>query len=326
MQTPFLGCRNGKFPDFTTKLCNRLGIDIEISMTKSVEKSERQVANLLNMGKPAMVYGDIAELPYFKSNGHFGQHAFIVYGIDYDHGLTYISDRGGKPQIVPLDTYRLAHSIKCKPYPPNNAVLFVKDIKADEVDMKNMVVESILDASYQMLYPPIKKFGLEGMRNWAKEISDFSNIYPDLNVVSYLISTFINIETAGTGGKGFRSMYSKYLKMAKNITNIEQFDEMSERFLKSADFWRNISKTLLREEYFGNLADLILQKEEVFMTEGTIECDEGLRVNRKIGEAIEKANKNINSIIVSLPSIADEILKCYEIEKTLYTDLIKVLT
>jgi len=326
MQNPFLGGRNGKFPYFTNKMCSRLNVDIEIATTSSINKSEIKVLELLSMGKPVIVYGDIAKLPYFKSNSHFGQHAFVVYGINYNEGLVYISDRGGKPQTINLDTYRVAHSTKCKPYSPNNAVLVVNDIKADDVDMKNVVVESILDACNEMLHPPIKKFGVEGMRAWANEVSNFSTVHSELDTVSYLISTFINIETAGTGGKAFRSMYSRYLNIAKNITNIKQLAEMSERFSHSANLWRNISNALLNREYFGNISTLILKKEEIFMSEGTIDCKEGSEVDREFKEAIVEANKNVDNIIKSLPSVGDEVLKCYEVEKTLYLDLVKILT
>ncbi|MFF2910183.1 BtrH N-terminal domain-containing protein [Paenibacillus sp. NPDC057934] len=326
MQNPFVGCRNGKFPDFLNKLCSRLQIEMELTTTSSCNKSEKQVWELLLQGKPAIVYGNIAELPYFKSNSHFGQHAFVVYGIDYGKDTVYISDRGGKPQTLSLDTYRTAHGMKCKPYPPNNAVITVHKVNADRVDLQQVVIESILETCNQMLQPPIRKFGLEGMRVWAEELREFPSIHPDLPLISYLFQTFIHIETAGTGGKGFRSMYSSYLSMARDITGVEGLAEMSERCKQSSELWRGISEALLNKQDFGELSDLILMKEELFMREGTVDCAEGEALDRQIKDQISEANQHLKRITENLPYISLEIMKCFEAEKVLFEGLRQVLS
>lgn len=321
MQTPFIGTRNGKFPYFITKACNRLQVDMEIMKTSNANKSLRQLMDILESGMPAICYGDIAKLPYFASGRNFGHHAFVVYGVDLEKEIVYISDRGGKPQKLPLKIYLQAHDSKCVAFHPDNAIIKITAVHDEQADMQKIIKESILETAHDMLYPPIKGFGVNGIHLWAEEIQEFESRYSGVDLCDYLVSSFINIETAGTGGKGFRQMYSRFLEIAEQLTNRKALGELSERCKESADAWREISYAFLPHEYFGDLAELILKKEAIFLERGNYETEPCKALLEKIDDRIQQGRKNSTKLKDCLPIISQKIETCYQIEQKLFTDL-----
>ena len=323
MVTPFTGMRNGRFPSFLETLCSRLGFDIELYQTKSVNKSLNQAINLLEAGIPVISYGEIKSLPYFSSNSNFGQHAFVVYGIDLQKERVYISDRGGKPQIIKLDDYIKAHNAKCGVFSPNNAIVKIGAIHLDSVNMNDVVKTSILDTVHRMLYSKSPKFGIRGLYTWFDFIKQFYVKNGEKRMIEYLVSTFINIETAGTGEKGFRQMYSRFLALAADITHYDKLKEFADRYQDVADEWRKLSYLLLPNHIFGNLSDLLLEKENVFMVHGNYDTQDGISLLHQIDNCMTIAHNSSESIEESLILINQQIAICARLENQFYIDLEK---
>lgn len=321
IDVPFIGTRNGKFPFYMEKACKRLHVNMEIDKTSSVKKSLHQVMDMLEEGIPAIAYGEIGKLPYMASDSTFGQHAFVVYGIDQEMEIAYISDRGGKPQKVALETYIRSHGAKCSAYSPNNAVVKITGVHPEEIDMKQIIKEAILDATHEMIHPPIKKFGLSGLYLWAEEVKEFESCHSEINLVDFLVSTFINIETAGTGGKGFRQMYSRFLEIAAKELDSEKLSGLSVRCQEVANAWRTLSYLLLPKDYFGNLADLILKKETVFLERGNYDTKTCKELLKKIDDRIMEGRENSGKISCCLLAISKQIAICAQLEEKFFTDL-----
>lgn len=325
MDVPFIGTRNGKFPFYMEKACKRLHADMELAKTSSVKKSLNQVMDMLEEGIPSIAYGEIGKLPYMASDSTFGQHAFVVYGIDQEKKIAYISDRGGKPQKVALENYLQAHGAKCPAYSPNNAIVKITGVHPEEIDLEQIIKEGILDATHEMLHPPIKKFGLSGLYLWAEEVKEFESRHSEINLVDFLVSTFINIETAGTGGKGFRQMYSRFLEIAAKELDSKELSGLSVRCQEVADAWRALSYSLLPKDYFANLADLILKKETVFLERGNYDTKPCKELLKKIDDQIMEGKKNSGTISRCLPAISEQIAVCAQMEEKFFTDLEHVI-
>lgn len=325
MDVPFIGTRNGKFPFYMEKACKRLHADMELAKTSSVKKSLNQVMDMLEEGIPAIAYGEIGKLPYMASNSTFGQHAFVVYGIDQEKEIAYISDRGGKSQKVALENYLQAHGAKCPAYSPNNAVVKITGVHPEEIDLEQIIKEGILDATNEMLHPPIKKFGLSGLYLWVEEVKEFESRHSEINLVDFLVSTFINIETAGTGGKGFRQMYSRFLEIAAKELDSKELSGLSVRCQEVADAWRALSYSLLPKDYFANLADLLLKKEAVFLERGNYDTKPCKELLKKIDDQIMEGKKNSGKISRCLPAISEQIAVCAQMEEKFFTDLEHVI-
>ena len=80
MPSPFVGGRYGKGTDFPENICKRIGVGMTIVETLSEKKGYEELKAILRGGEPAVVYGDMAYLPYFAvpEIAHFGGHVFVV--------------------------------------------------------------------------------------------------------------------------------------------------------------------------------------------------------------------------------------------------------
>ena len=89
MPSPFIGTRYGKVVNFLGSICQRICADMTVIETSSSKRGWEELKAVLQAGEPAIVYGDMAYLPYFAvpEVAHFGGHAFVVFGLDLGLGL-----------------------------------------------------------------------------------------------------------------------------------------------------------------------------------------------------------------------------------------------
>ena len=211
MPTPFVGGRNGAFPGFLSNVAHRLKINLEVIQTNSEKKGYEALKSILRKGEPALVYGDIAYLPYFMVTRHFGGHAFVVFELDEKKGEVMVSDRGSNPCTLKLQDLKKARSSSFSPFSPKNSML--KLSYPNEMPHLNQSIYSALrDCCQAMLYPPISNFGIDGIKKWAKLIMKWPETFKGQSLFECLKDTFVNIELAGTGGSAFRLMYVQFLE------------------------------------------------------------------------------------------------------------------
>lgn len=119
MPSPFIGTRYGKGTDFPRNICKRIGADVSVVETSSPKRGYEELKAILRSGEPAVVYGDMAYLPYFAvpEVAHFGGHVFVVFGLDEEEDEVYIYDRGRNPVTVGLSDLKKARGSKFSPSP-----------------------------------------------------------------------------------------------------------------------------------------------------------------------------------------------------------------
>jgi len=220
----FIGGR-GNTKEFYKDLGARTGVEIREVTTSSAFKAEASL-RLLAEGEPAMLGGDMGLLPWFNMPGdyHFGGHAFVACGFD-GHDTVLASDmdqhmtgrKKGFYAPITLEQLRQARNSPFKPFPPKNLRLefdfsgFRKPGPGDIVP----AIEQTIDAH---LKPPIKNFGVAGMRYTASQILKWPALFPEHELRMNLFNLYIFIEIGGTGGGCFRKMYSRFLDEAAAIT------------------------------------------------------------------------------------------------------------
>jgi hypothetical protein len=64
MPSPFIGGRSGKVAKFAVTACKRLGAEVMVMETASAKMGYDELKALLRDGEPAVVYLDMAYLPY----------------------------------------------------------------------------------------------------------------------------------------------------------------------------------------------------------------------------------------------------------------------
>jgi hypothetical protein len=292
MPTPFVGGRNGTFPDFLPRAAARLGARLATHLTRSARRGEARLRAELLAGRPALVYGDIAALPYFASRNHFGGHAFVVYGLDDARAEALISDRARRPCRIALDALRAARGALQRPFPPRHALVTV-EAPASLPDLGPALREAIGECCEAMTAPPISNLGLAGIEIFARRVAAWPRRCTPPQLVATLRDTFVNLELAGTGGGSFRRMYARFLREAAAFTGLRALAEPAEMLAESAALWTRLALSLLPDARpeLARLRSALLAKDEAFLEGG----DEALarqqalarEIDRLVGEAAQ---------------------------------------
>ncbi|MHA2602520.1 MAG: BtrH N-terminal domain-containing protein, partial [Candidatus Thorarchaeota archaeon SMTZ1-83] len=162
-------CR--KFPGMLGKAARRLGGDFESILTRSVKKAHVFLKDTLRDNQPSLVCVDMAYLDHLLTgeNDHFGEHNFLVYGIDETKNEAYISDRFHGTHTMPLIQLQKARASEHPPFPAmNQAVRFTFPKKLTPVE--EIIPSAIRENIDALLSPPIRNVGVKGMIKWSKEL------------------------------------------------------------------------------------------------------------------------------------------------------------
>ncbi|MFC1928057.1 BtrH N-terminal domain-containing protein [Chloroflexota bacterium] len=318
MPSPFVGGRSGKSTDFSANICRRIGAEVIISETSSSKKGYEELKALLAAGEPAVVYGDMAYLPYFAipEVAHFGGHVFVVFGLDETKDEVYIYDRGIKPVMVSITNLAKARGSKFPPFPPKHRLLKIKYPVRIE-NLEESIKASIRECCQNMLKPPIKNLGLTGMGKWSKELMKWPVQFQGMNLLGVLLNGFIYIETGGTGGSAFRLMYAKFLEEAGKVIGQPVLKEVAEMMRKSAAVWSNIALGYLPDSLpnLGRIRKLIVEKNELFEKQTPGNLESMRKINGEMDYLMERAVEDLKKAPEFLLDVQKDIGKCYQIEK-----------
>jgi hypothetical protein len=223
----FIGGR-GNTKAFFQDIGQRTGVDIREHSTSSRRKAEAALLTKLQQQEPVMMFGDMGLLPWFElpDDYHFGGHTFVICGWD-GHDTVLASDmdqtaRGLKPGFYyPITLAQLAQArgSKHKPFPPKHTWLEC-DFSTFQAPRASDIVAAIQQTVAAQLHPPIKNFGVKGLRHTSRELVKWPNMFDDHALRMNLFSLYIFIEIGGTGGGCFRYMYARFLQEAHTITGL----------------------------------------------------------------------------------------------------------
>jgi hypothetical protein len=329
MPYPFIGGRNGRFPGFLAAICGSLGAASRLSRTTSAKKGYEELKSLLRMGKPAIVYGDIAYLHHFASNGaHFGGHAFVVFGLDEEKGIVSIYDRGKEPIELSIAELEKARSSKFPPFPPKHALLFVdfpSGSSSDKIDLRAQIRRAVNDCCAAMVNPPLQSFGLSGINKWSKTIMEWPKMFNHEELFDCLVGSFINIEIGGTGGSAFRSMYARFLREAGGLSRNSCLLDAAELIGESAKAWNRISAGLLPDSNprFKRTRELLLMKNRLFENQDQNSSEKMKEINTEIGKIRSEAAGYCSQAPKFLADVQREILDCHAVECKAFDILIR---
>jgi hypothetical protein len=196
-------------------------------------------------------------LPWFDlpADYHFGGHTFVACGYD-GQNTVLCSDIDQKASGVkkgffaPITRARLreARSSPFKPFPPKNLCLEF-DFSGFHLPQADDIVGSIRQMIDAELNPPIKNFGVRGMRHAADELLKWPDQFGERELRMQLFNLYIFIEIGGTGGGCFRPMYSRFLsESAKIVRNpalpiaADAFERIGAQFTKVGLLFKEAAK------------------------------------------------------------------------------------
>lgn len=268
---PLIGGRN-KLMEFEENLAAALNIRIEVNETASGKKAYGELKQRIAADIPVVLYVDMAELSYLglPDDAHFGGHSIVVFGIDEEEQVAYISDRDAKGfkvtvneneipadyHIVPLSELAKARGSKAKPYPPKNKWLTFDFAGMKPID-NTMVTMAICKNLDFILHPPMKNLGVAGIRLFAEKlVTDWKGFDADkLKGSAFNAFIFIN-EKGGNGGGIFRKMYGDFLIEASDICRSDLLHDYGTRLKVIGEEWDQVGYKLL-DIYEKERADLL---------------------------------------------------------------------
>lgn len=233
MPFPMIGGRN-KIGEFEDNFEKHTGIKVTINKTSSIKKAREELYKLIKNDIPVPIYVDMAHLGYLRlpAGAHFGGHSIVVFGIDEQEDVAYISDRDSKNKKItlskdenPSDFHKVklkdlaaARASKYKPFPAENKWVTFDFSNIKELN-REVIISAINKNSVQFLEPQIKNLGIKGIELFVKKITTWKQ-YDDKKLNQAAFNAFLMInEIGGTGGGIFRRMFGKFLIESSDILN-----------------------------------------------------------------------------------------------------------
>jgi hypothetical protein len=257
---PLIGGRT-KIGDFEQMIGKNLGININMQKTSSSKKAYDELKKLISQDIPVVIYVDMAFLKYLglPKDAHFGGHTIVVFGIDEEKQIAYISDRDGRDfkvtnsktaeppadyHLVPLRDLEIARGSEYKPYSPENKWVTFDFTNIREIDRK-LIYRAIMSNMNQILNPPIKNLGIKGVKLFSEKISGWAE-FDDDKLKWSTINAYVMInQIGGNGGGIFRRMYGNFLKQSAEIINAQSLNKCGESFIQLSYEWDEIGNLFL---------------------------------------------------------------------------------
>ncbi len=332
MLSPFIGTRTGK-TESLIKVCERIGGGATLFETSSAKRGYDELKKILRDGEPAFVFTDMALLPYLALPGeaHFGAHSIIVYGIDEEKDIVYVSDAARKPLMITIDDLNKARNSKHPPYAPKNKLLKIKY----PPKIKNLnagIIEAIKECCDNYLDPPISNMGYKGIMKWADLVMDWPKQFRGLHLFGCLMSTYIYIEESGSNGGGYRNTYAQFLKEASEIIQKPELNDIAKLFEEVAEYWSNLALSSLPDSWptLKKFRELAKEKNKIFeeLPTGALKkmqeiMEESDKVMREAAKELDSAKKA--DIDALMKGIKDNILIVYEKDKLAFEKLKEIV-
>lgn len=219
----------------------RTGVAVTFQTTTSARKARDGLLTEMAAGTPAMLQVDMGFLPYFDfpTEYHFGGHVVAVVGFDQERELALVCDRDEELHPVALDMLEEARASQFQPFPPQHG-RWTFDFTHQRDPQPDEVLAAIAEGAHAMLNPPIKSFGVAGVRKAAGLIPAWPERLEPGELKAACQNGFILIDaTGGTGGGLFRSMYGRFLDQAAELTGEARLTEVAAWFHEVADRWQD---------------------------------------------------------------------------------------
>jgi hypothetical protein len=120
-----------------------------------------------------------------------------------------------------------------------------------------VIAEAIVQTADAQLHPPIKNFGVKGMRHTADQLLKWPTLFNDFQLRMNLFNLYIFIEIGGTGGGAFRAMCARFLDEAALLARRPEWAEAARDFRESARRFSTIGQSFKDAVKERNLEDKI---------------------------------------------------------------------
>ena len=292
-----IGFRNQwQYPDrWYAKVCQRLGVAVQMHETASVAKARDLLDQALDDGIPAIAFVSAADLPYWhlpaEQSGWWG-YPITVYGREGDRYL--VDDRNTGRLTIGADELVAARSR----IPSYKNRLVVADPAASELDEKQLVagVRAGLEEQLAHLSEKSTSFSLPALDKWAKMLTDtknaksWSKVFADgVGLVSALASVGEQVDDRGQFGGSLRHLYAEFLGHAGQLIDSDLSGPAS-AYKVAAERWLDIA-AVCRSVPAVNEASRLSRVRRDAVERGDIGDDAALKAAERIAGVLESTDR-----------------------------------
>ncbi len=280
-------------------LLERLAIPQDLFNTTDPSKGERNLIDVLEGGRPAIVWTDVFGLPY-NALSHDDQMwamlPIVVHG--YADGEVHIADRSSQSLLITEAELATARArVKKDKY--RVLALGVPDLGKLPGAIQKGIWQCI--ALYTEAPPKGARdnFGFAAYEKWAKMLTNTRNkqswermlapgsrMFAALAGFGYQPGAFGWARTFPSNQVDDRRLYAEFLDEAALILKRPGLKVAGEKFRASSEAWLNLSEALLPDDVhlLGETKELLLLKHDLFVKEGGGARDELLEAEARLSE------------------------------------------
>ena len=280
-------------------ICERLGISQSILQTNSPEIGHANLLEVLEGGRPAIVWADVYSLPYNalpEDENNWGMMPLVVFGVD--GAQVYIADRSRAPLVAPLVAFERARAR-------------IKKFKFRVISLDPPSERKLASAVQNGLWQCIRlytekppkgarhNFGFAAYQRWGEMLTNRRNpqswrrFFPPGRLLFAALAGFDAVPGVygwirhwGAGDGAERGMYADFLIEAAEILNQAGLIEAANLFRASQRAWCELSDAVLPDDVplFKQTRALLDRRHDLFIHRGGTALDEIGRINRSLVE------------------------------------------
>ncbi len=320
-------------------LLERLAIPQEIYRTDNPQKGEANLLEVLESGRPAMVWADMFSLPYNDlpyDARNWGMLPLLVYG--FEDGTAYIADRSNQPFTVTTEALRTARS-RVKKEEQRVVMLDAPDWNRLPAAVTQGIWQCI--RLYTEMPPKGKRdnFGLAALEHWATMLTNTRNkqswaryfpagerLWMALAGDTIQPGAFEYIQR-GQGSGAERGMYADFVDEAAVILQKPGLHAAATPFRQSESAWRHLSEMLLPDDVpvLKETKDLLRRKFAVYVGQGSEGVAEIRQINVRLRELQQEATENFPMSEAEVTDfragLSEQVIKIRDLEKEAVTCL-----
>ena len=321
-------------------LLERLAIPQDVHNTTDPGKGERNLIEVLEGGRPAIVWADAYRLPYNALDSaemEWAMMPILVFG--YENGEVSIADRSGRPLNVSTDDLARARA-RVKKDKFRVLALGAPDLNKLHGAIQKGIWQCI--ALYTEAPPKGGRdnFGFAAYEKLAKMLTNTRNkqswerllppgrrMYAALAGSGFQPGAFGWARTFPSNLVDDRRLYADFLEESAPILKRPDLKAVGSHFRASSEAWLQFSDQLLPVEVplLRETRELLLSKRDLFVSEGNAALEEVRDIDGRLGEIRDAVGADFpmsNEAVVEMRKrLADRVLEISEIERVAIDEL-----
>ncbi|TAK11809.1 MAG: DUF4872 domain-containing protein [Anaerolineae bacterium] len=320
------------FDPFQTIL-QRLGVVQDILQTTTPAKGLRNLLDVLDSGRPAIVWADMVNLPYNalqRATDYWAMMPLVVFGHDGEHA--FLADRSSQPLTVTAAELEAARARVKK---DKFRVLSIDPPRPEK--LASAVSNGIWDCIRLFTEKPprgtTRNFGLSAMQHWASMLTNTRNpqswaralppgpeMFAALSGHGAVPGLYSWVQAWGDGG-GERARYAKFLEEAAVILERPALKQVAPLFRKSHAAWAELADLALPKSVpaLAEARRLHDKRASLFWERGSEALDELLALAEKQRELSARMKREFpldEAQAADLrAALSAQVLKIHDIEK-----------